>query len=122
MRLKYNQTAKGKCYYIIRSIYRDGKNTSEIYEKLGYLDDIKREHNCPDPEKWIREHLGQLNEAEKAERNCKVLVPYAPMPASPWEPHSPSISATCSSSRSTMNSALTSSAATSRKGTRSSMT
>ena len=78
MRLKYNQTSKGKCYYIIRSIYRDGKNTSEIYEKLGYLDEIKKEHNCPDPEKWIHEHLEQLNEAEKAERNCKVLVPYDP--------------------------------------------
>ena len=78
MRLKYNQTSRGKCYYIIRSIYHNGKNTSEIYEKLGYLEDIKREHNCPDPEKWIREHLEQLNETEKAERNCKVLVPYDP--------------------------------------------
>ena len=78
MRLKYNQTSKGKCYYIIRSIYRDGKNTSEIYERLGYLEDVKKEHNCLDPEKWIREHLEQLNEAEKAERNCKVLVPYDP--------------------------------------------
>ena len=78
MRLKYNQTSKGKCYYIIRSIYRDGKNTSEICEKLGYLEDIKKEHNCPDPEEWIREHLEQLNETEKAEKNCKVLVPYDP--------------------------------------------
>ena len=78
MRLKYNQTSKGKCYYIIRSIYRNGKNTSEIYEKLGYLDEIKKEHNCPDPEKWIREHLEQLNETEKAERNCKILVSYDP--------------------------------------------
>ena len=78
MRLKYNQTSRGKCYYVIRSIYRDGKNTSEIYEKLGYLEDIKREHNCPDPEKWIREHLEQLNETEKAEKKCKVLVPYDP--------------------------------------------
>ena len=78
MRLKYNQTSKGKCYYVIRSIYRDGKNTSEIYEKLGYLDDIKREHDCTDPEKWIREHLEQLNETEKAERHCKILVPYDP--------------------------------------------
>lgn len=40
MRLKYNQTSKGKCYYIIRSIYRNGKNTSEIFEKLGYPQDI----------------------------------------------------------------------------------
>ena len=78
MRLKYNQTSRGKCYYIIRSIYRNGKNTSEIYEKLGYLEDIQKKYNCPDPEKWIREHLEQLNETEKKEKNCKVLVPYDP--------------------------------------------
>ena len=85
MRLKYNQTSRGKCFYVIRSIYRDGKNTSEIYEKLGYLEDIKKEHNCPDPEKWIREHLEQLNEREKAEKNCKVLVPYDPHALIPLE-------------------------------------
>ena len=76
MRLKYNQTSKGKCYYIIRSVYRNGKNTSEIYEKLGYLEDIKKNHNCSDPEKWMQDHLQEVNEAEQAEKNVKVLVPY----------------------------------------------
>ena len=37
MRLKYNTTAKGKCYYIIRSVYKNGRNTSETVEKLGYV-------------------------------------------------------------------------------------
>ena len=78
MRLKYNQTSKGRCYYIIRSVYRNGKNTSETFEKLGYLDDIKRAHGCDDPEKWMHEHLDELNAIEKAEKNCKVLVPYNP--------------------------------------------
>ena len=76
MRLKYNQTSKGKCYYIIRSIYRNGKNTSETYEKLGYLDDIKEMHHCSDPEKWMYDHLNELNEAEQADKKIKVLVPY----------------------------------------------
>lgn len=76
MRLKYNQTSKGKCFYIIRSVYRNGKNTSETYEKLGYLEDIKKERHCPDPEKWIQEHLDELNALEQAEKSRKVLVPY----------------------------------------------
>ena len=76
MRLKYNQTSKGKCFYIIRSVYRNGKNTSEIYEKLGYLEDIKKNYNCSDPEKWIQDHLKELNEAEQEEKNIKVLIPY----------------------------------------------
>lgn len=78
MRLKYNQTAKGKCYYIIRSIYRNGKNTSETYEKLGYLEDIKKVHGCADPEKWMHDYLEELNAKELAEKNTKVLVPYDP--------------------------------------------
>lgn len=76
MRLKYNQTSKGKCYYVIRSVYRDGKNTSEIYEKLGYPEDIMRSYNCVDPEKWMQDHLNELNEAEQADKKVKVLVPY----------------------------------------------
>ena len=50
MRLKYKQAKKGRCYYIIRSVYRNGKNTSETYRKLGYLEDIKKKHGCADPE------------------------------------------------------------------------
>lgn len=76
MRLKYNQTSKGKCFYIIRSIYRNGKNTSETYEKLGYFEDIKEKYHCSDPEKWIQEHLEELNALEQADKSCKVLIPY----------------------------------------------
>lgn len=76
MRLKYNQTSKGKCYYVIRSIYRNGKNTSEIFEKLGYPEDIANTHNCSDPYKWMQDHLDELNEAERADKTTKVLVPY----------------------------------------------
>lgn len=78
MRLKYNQTAKGRCYYIIRSVYRNGRNTSETYEKLGYLEDIKKNHGCADPEKWMQDHLDELNARESSEKNRKVLVPYNP--------------------------------------------
>lgn len=78
MRLKYNQTAKGRCYYIIRSVYRNGKNTSETYEKLGYPEDIKKAHGCTDPEKWMQDHLDELNAKEASEKNLKVLVPYNP--------------------------------------------
>lgn len=76
MRLKYNQTSKGKCYYIIRSVYRNGKNTSETYEKLGYLEDIRKAHGCADPEKWIQDHLKELNEMEQADKKVKILVPF----------------------------------------------
>lgn len=78
MRLKHNQTKRGKCFYIIRSVYKDGRNTSETYERLGYLDEIKQERHCDDPEKWMQDYLDELNELEKAEKNTKILVPLSP--------------------------------------------
>lgn len=78
MRLKYNQTSKGRCYYIIRSVYRNGRNTSETFEKLGYLEDIKKAHGCADPEKWMQDYLDELNAKEASGKNRKVLVPYNP--------------------------------------------
>ena len=78
MRLKYNKTLQGKCYYIIRSVYRDAKNTSEIVEKLGYPEDIKRDQGCEDPYAWMQERLNLLNEQEKKKKAIKILVPFDP--------------------------------------------
>ncbi len=78
MRLKFNKTSKGKCFYIIRSVYKNGRNTSETYERLGYPDEIKEKHHCDDPEKWMQEYLDGLNGLEKAGKNPKILVPYNP--------------------------------------------
>ena len=77
MRLKHNKTAKGECYYIIRSVYKNGKNTSEIVEKLGYPDEIKEKHKCTDPYQWMADYLAKMNEAEELEKNIKILVPYS---------------------------------------------
>jgi len=74
MRIKFNTTGRGKCYYIIRSVYRNGKNTSEIVEKLGYEDEIREQHHCDEAIAWIKQHLKELNAKEEASR--KVLVPF----------------------------------------------
>lgn len=76
MRLKYNKTTRGKCYYIIRSVYKDGKNTSETVEKLGYPEDIMRDQGCEDPYVWMQDRLDLLNEQEK--KSIKVLIPFDP--------------------------------------------
>ena len=76
MRLKHNKTARGDCYYIIRSVYKNGKNTSETVEKLGYPDEIREKYKC-DPFQWMADRLATLNESEKIERKIKVLVPFS---------------------------------------------
>ncbi len=78
MRIKFNQTAKGKCYYVIRSVYKNGRNTSETIEKLGYPEDIRKEHGCDDPFDWMQKHLVELNEQEAQEKQAKVLIPFDP--------------------------------------------
>ena len=76
MRLKHNKTAKGECYYIIRSVYKNGKNTSETVEKLGYPEEIREKYKC-DPYQWMSDRLAKLNEAEEIEKKIKVLVPFS---------------------------------------------
>lgn len=76
MRLRANKTSKGLCYYIIRSVYKNGKNTSETVERLGYSEEIKAKYNCNDPLQWIENHLAELNALEEAEKSIKILVPF----------------------------------------------
>ncbi len=77
MRLKHNKTTRGDCYYIIRSVYKNGKNTSETVEKLGYPEDIKEKYQCSDPYQWMQDRLAKLNEMEELEKKIKILVPFS---------------------------------------------
>lgn len=48
MRLTTNKTSKGITYYIIRSIRRDGKRSSEVVERLGTEQEICEKYHCTD--------------------------------------------------------------------------
>lgn len=77
MRLKYNKTTQGNCYYIIRSVYKNGKNTSETVERLGYPEEIKEKYKCEDPNQWMEDRLAKLNEMEELQRKIKILIPFS---------------------------------------------
>ena len=74
MRLTTNKTSKGITYYIIRSIRRDGKRSSEVVERLGTEQEICDKYHCSDAAAWAKKHLDELNEAE-AQKQTKILVP-----------------------------------------------
>ncbi|MFR5601602.1 MAG: IS1634 family transposase [Lachnospiraceae bacterium] len=74
MRLTTNKTKNGISYYIIRSVRRDGKRSSEVVERLGTEQEIMKKYHCTDAAKWAKEHLDELNHAE-TEKQHKVLVP-----------------------------------------------
>jgi len=74
-KLKMRVTKTGKNYYIIRSIKRDGKRSSEVVERLGTDEEIMLKHNCTDAHAWVEQRLKELNEEEK-KQVTKVLVPF----------------------------------------------
>ena len=45
MRLTTNKTSKGITYYIIRSVRRDGKRSSEVVERLGTETEIMEKYH-----------------------------------------------------------------------------
>ena len=72
MRLSEKKSGKNTRFYVIRSIMRDGKRSSEVVEKLGTAEEIKKQHNCADPRAWASKHVEELN---KKQNGHKMLIP-----------------------------------------------
>lgn len=76
MRLNIVKSKNATSYYIIRSVRRNGKNSSEIVEKLGTEKYIKETYHVDDAEAWARERLADANVAEQAKEH-RVLIPFS---------------------------------------------
>ena len=74
VRLNKVKSKNAVSYYIIRSIRRDGKNSSEIVKKLGTEKSIKEKYGVEDVDAWAKEQLRIMNE-EEAASDHKVLIP-----------------------------------------------
>ncbi|MEG1196709.1 MAG: transposase, partial [Clostridia bacterium] len=76
MRLKITESKNARSLYVIKSIYKDGKHTSKIVEKLGTYAELLKKLNGADPIAWAHQHIDELNAALK-EDNQTILVPYS---------------------------------------------
>ena len=74
MRLSIGHTGTNTHYYVIQSVTRAGKHSSEIIEKLGTAEEIKKKYHCKDAEAWARAYVKELNQKQK-DTQTKVLVP-----------------------------------------------
>ena len=61
MRLMISPSKNAKSFYVIKSVQKNGKNTSEIVEKLGTETFIKETYGVDDAEAWARSHVNELN-------------------------------------------------------------
>lgn len=75
MRLSEKKSGNRSRFYVIRSIMRDGKRSSEVVEKLGTAEEIKQKYNCADAKAWAKKHVEELNEKENLNVH-RVLIPF----------------------------------------------
>ena len=59
------KTLNATSYYIIRSVRRNGKNSSEIVKKLGTEKTIRETYGVDDVDAWAEEQLKKMNDEEK---------------------------------------------------------
>ena len=74
MRLQITKSANAECFYVVKSVRKNGKNTSEVVEKLGNLDQVKLKAGDQDPYEWARAYAEKLTQEEK-EQTRTVLIP-----------------------------------------------
>ena len=75
MRLSVTKSKNSTSFFVIRSIYKGGKRTSEVVERLGTEKHIKETYSCDDSYAWTKTYVQKLNNNEKEKVN-KVLVSY----------------------------------------------
>jgi len=74
MRVKITKSKNSESFYIIKSIYENGKNTSMIVEKLGTLQEVTEKANGQDPYLWAKQRAIFLTEQEKLEKKTIFIT------------------------------------------------
>lgn len=77
MRLKISKCKNVNIYYVIKTIYVDGKEKTKTVERLGTEAEIIEKANGEDPVTWAKKYIDELNKKEK-EGTQKVLISKSP--------------------------------------------
>ncbi len=73
MRLRISKSKNVTLYYVIKTIYVNGKEKTVTVEKLGNENDVLKKSKGTDPKTWAKKYVEQLNKLEK-ENNMKILI------------------------------------------------
>ena len=74
MRLKVSKSKNVNLYYVIKTVYINGKEKTKTVEKLGNEQEVLKKSNGKDPVEWAKKYVENLNKQEK-EKTLKVLIP-----------------------------------------------
>ena len=78
MRLQVSKSKNSASFYVVKSIYLNGKRTNKVVEKLGTYEDLKKNLCGKDPYKWAEEYVENLNRLEKENIQPDVIAKYSP--------------------------------------------
>ena len=73
MRLKISKSKNVKLYYVIKTIYVDGKEKTITVEKLGNEQEVLKKSKGVDPVVWAKKYVEQLNKKEQ-ENNLEIII------------------------------------------------
>ena len=74
MRLSISRSKNSASYYLVRTVYINGKEKTETVEKLGTEKELREKLNGADPEKWARNYVAELNKKEQEETRPVLLA------------------------------------------------
>lgn len=77
MRLCISKSKNASSLYVTKSVYKNGKRTTKVVEKLGTYAELEKNLNGQDPIEWAKKYIKELNQKEK-EENREVIVKYSP--------------------------------------------
>lgn len=78
MRLQISESKNATSFYVVKSVYANGKRTNKIKEKLGTYEELKARLGNRDPYEWAIEYVAELNRHEKEGREPIVIAKYSP--------------------------------------------
>ena len=79
MRLQVSKTKNAASFYVVKSVYLDGKRTNKVVEKLGTYEELKEKLGYKDTYEWAEEYVKNLNRLEKENKQPDVIAKYSPI-------------------------------------------
>ncbi len=78
MRLQVSKTKNAASFYVVKSVYDNGKRTNKIVEKLGTYIELKARIGDRDPYEWAEEYVAELNRLEREGKEPVIIAKYSP--------------------------------------------
>ena len=77
MTLTLSKSKNSTSLYVTKCIYKNGKRSSKIVEKLGTVAELEKKLNGQDPIEWAKKYVEELTKREK-ERTREINIKYSP--------------------------------------------